>query len=62
VQAVGCNDKKKKFIVRNSLGTGYGVKTRKRPYLEIKHPFVFKDGLSEIAAVPYNGFHISTDI
>lgn len=44
------------------LNAGIAKQAKKRPYLRIKRPFVFEDGHSEIAAVPYNGIHISYSI
>lgn len=44
------------------LKAGIAKQGKKRPYLRIKRPFIFEDGHSSIAALPYNGTRITYSI
>lgn len=44
------------------LNAGIAKQGKKRPYLRIKRPFLFSDGHSEVAALPYKGRRITYSI
>lgn len=44
------------------LKAGIAKQGKKRPFLRIKRPFIFEDGHSTIAALPYNGMRLTYSI
>jgi UDP-3-O-[3-hydroxymyristoyl] N-acetylglucosamine deacetylase len=49
-------------LIRIILKAGIAKQGKKRPFLRIKRPFIFDDGHSSIATLPYNGTRISYSI